>query len=139
MSEKCGCEYPVGCGDRRNWPQECRYAFDLPDIMLNISVIESECNLKCPDECNLVSFPINRVDVEGDIPDWMLDSYKGRILGKFVDISEISDQEFKKRFTELKIYFSRIETTEITQSPSMTPTNLVGNVGGLSGKTKRFI
>ena len=36
--------------------------------------------------------------------------------------------------TQLSVYFGRLETTEIFQSPSMTPTNWVGNVGGLLGK-----
>ena len=128
MSEICGCEYPAGCGDWSGWTDECQNAY-----WENRSAIESNCNLQCPFECNQVSFPFNRVDVEWDISRGFLDYYKPIISAKF-NITGQTDEEIKKSMTQLSVYFGRLETTEIFQSPSMTSTNLVGNVGGLLGK-----
>ena len=51
----------------------------------------------------------------------------------------MSEDQLRKIITQLSIYFGKLETAEITQSPSMTSTNFVGNVGGLLGKIKSFI
>ena len=126
MSEICGCAYPSECGDSSGWTKECRDTY-------NSSAIQSNCNLQCPAECNLVSFPLNRIDAYWDISQSGLDYYKSIISGKF-NTTGMSDDQIKKGMTWLYIYFSKFETTEITQSPSMTPTNLVANVGGLLGK-----
>ena len=128
MEESCGCEYPEECGSYDDWTEECQDA-----LFYNWSPIESICNLQCLAECNQVSFTINRIDVEWDISQSLLDDYKDDISANF-NITRQTDDEIKKRMTRLSIYFSRFETTEISQSPSMTPTNLVGNVGGLLGK-----
>ncbi len=45
----------------------------------------------------------------------------------------MNDDQFKKRITLLYIFFGKLETTEISQSPNMSPADLVGNVGGLLG------
>ncbi len=55
-------------------------------------------------------------------------------VGVKLNTSKFSDEEIKKRITMLSIYFDKFETTEITQSPSITPTSLIANVGGLLGK-----
>jgi len=68
--------------------------------------IRSQCSLSCPVECNQVKFGINRVDIG-----------------------------YKYQSSEIYFYFSKLETTKITQSPSMTLTNLIANVGGLLGKS----
>ena len=133
MSELCRCKYPEECGSYVDWSVECQGAYDY-----NRSAIQSNWNLQCPSECNQVSFALNRIDVESDIDNDNLDDYyKRRISGKF-NITGMSDDQLIKRMTLLYIYFSKLLTTEISQSPSMTPTNMVGNVEGLLGK-KSFI
>ena len=102
MSDLCGCAYPAGCGGHWEWTKECQDAF-----LYNSSAIRSNCNLQCPSECTQVSFPINRVDVEGDIPDWMLD--KPKILAKF-NITGQNVAEIKKRIIYPYIYFGKLET-----------------------------
>jgi hypothetical protein len=92
---------------------------------------ESQCNLDCPDECTEVIFSVNRVDVETTTSS--LNLLKTQISTKF-NITGLSDEQLLKRLTELSIYFNAFETTKITQSASMSATNLVGNVGGLLGK-----
>jgi len=127
MTEICGCYDLVEC--------DCRQ-----EAFSNSSAVKSKCNKECPDECNLVSFPFNRIDVELDVGlDQDTFNYYKSIMSVKFDLSEQSDEDIKKRLTRLWFYFSRLETTEITQSPSMTPTNLFGNVGGLLGKIKPFI
>ena len=74
-----------------------------------------------------------REDVELDIDQDVLDKYKPKISATF-NITRISDDQLIKRMTLLWLYFSKFKTTDISQSPSMTSTNLVGNVGGLLGK-----
>jgi len=129
MSEKCGCAFPAECG---HWYYQTEECMDVYYSDNNRNAILSNCNKECPDECNLVSFPINRVDAEGNTR-YYLNKYKRQISAKF-NITGISDVETGKRITFMEVYFSRLETTKITQSPSMTPSNLVANVGGLLGK-----
>jgi hypothetical protein len=100
----------------------------------NPSEIESKCNQECPVECNQVSFQSKRVDVELDIEDISIENYKKMISNKF-DVSKYTDDEIKKRITRLSIFFDKFERTEITQSPSITTTSLIANVGGLLGKS----
>jgi len=133
MSEICGCAYPAGCGVYSDRTKECMDAYRY-----NRSAIESNCNLQCPSECNQFSFAINR-HVVGDISQGLLDYYYKPIISVKFNTTGQTDEEIKKRISQLAIYFGRLETTEITQSPSMTSTNLVGNVGGLLGKIKPFI
>ena len=99
----------------------------------NRSAIQSNCNLQCPDECNQISFAFDRANVDWDISQSDLNNYKPNIAAKF-KITGMSDERIAKRMTRLAIYFGKFQTTEISQSPSMTSTNLVGNVGGLLGK-----
>jgi len=71
--------------------------------------------MKCQIECNKVNFAVNRLDV-------------GRDEGRNSDV-----------YTSIYFYFTKLETTEITQSPSMTTTSLISNVGGLLGRSPYFI
>jgi len=129
MSEMCGCAYPAECGLYEVWTIEC-----VDSFWFNSYAIKSHCNIQCPEECDQVSFPFNRIDVEFYIGQSELDySYKPSISDKF-DISGMSDEQLKKRLTRLRLYFAKLETTEISQSPIMTSANLVGNVGGLLGE-----
>jgi len=131
MTEICGCDFPAECGICLNAPHN-RNAFFL------------QCNQECPVECNQVSFPLNRVDVGWDLikgteyfESKMYNSltfYKARVSEKF-NISDKSDDEIKKCLTRIYIYFNKFERTEITQSPSITTTSLIANVGGLLGKS----
>jgi len=98
------------------------------------SEIESKCNQECPNECKQVSFQSKRADIEYDGYNLALKSFISR---KF-NISEESDDEIIKRMTQLYIYFDKLETTEITQSPSISLTCLIANVGGLLGEIKQF-
>jgi len=128
MSEMCGCAYPAECGLYDDWNKEC------VDAWSNSSAFKSHCNLQCPEECDQVRFPFNRIDVDFDISQRELDDpFKSIISAKF-NISGMSDEQLKKRLTMLRLYFAKLETTEISQSPIMTSANLVGNVGGLLGK-----
>jgi len=65
-----------------------------------------DCRIQCPVECNLVTYSFNRIDIKG----------------------------VEERSARLFIYFYRLETTQITQSESITLTSLIANVGGLLGK-----
>jgi len=111
-----------------NYSVECQSAYN------HSSEIESKCEQECPDECKQVSFQSKRVDIGLDIDNYTLNNYKSLITRKF-NISEDRDEEIKKRITFLYIYFDKLETTEITQSPSISLTSLIANVGGLLGKT----
>ncbi len=100
----------------------------------SIKSIKSECNEKCPTECNQVTFTSKRVDVQPRIsPNMVADILKPKISDKF-DTTEMSDEEIISRLSYLNIYFDKLETTKITQSPSMTVSRLIANVGGHLGK-----
>jgi len=130
MKEACGCGYDVEC------PELSDQMSELSEKCLN--VVLSKCNQECPVECNQVSFQSKRVDIELEmILDYVEGStnYYKSIVEKKFSISEYSDDEFKKRITMLFINFDKLETTEITQSPSISLTSLIANVGGLLGKS----
>jgi len=63
--------------------------------------------------------------------------YKQMISRNF-NITGQSDEDTKKKMTDLLIYFKRLEITEIEQSESISLTSLISNVGGLLGKTFLF-
>ncbi len=126
QAEACSCEYPGGCNAGQLKSEKCRNA-----KIYNISTIKSHCRYQSPVECNQVKFALNRVDI--DLKRGSIDSYKDKISHKF-NISGMSDDTIRGRLAFLSIYFEQLETTEITQSPSMTTTNLFGNVGGLLSK-----
>jgi len=136
MTEACGCGFPAECGIWLYWNQQCK------DAYLSRNDFFLRCNQKCPVECNQVSFPLKRVDVSWNFLKNSVDSdskfslayYKAKVSKKF-NISNKSDDEIKKCLTRIYIYFNELETTEITQSPNMSPTDLVANVGGLLGKS----
>jgi len=99
--------------------------------------IRKKCNQECPVECKQVSFQSKRVDIEWDMDNKSVDYFKLLVSRKFkkLNVSKYSDDEFKKRMTRLNIQFDKFETTEITQSPSISLTSMIANVGGLLGKS----
>ncbi len=132
MTRICGCRYPDECGSYLMWPTECENAAK------NSIEIISQCNLECPTRCNQIRFSFGRVDVPKFFKDNVdFSNYKLQIRNK-LNITGLSNDHIRESIAEMKIYFSELETTEITQSPSMTPTNLFGNVGGLLSKTHCF-
>ncbi len=129
MTKICGCEYPAECEHHwSNLSHECQYAHK------NSVEIESKCYQVCPVECNEVSFQLDTFDIGWNMDEQELVYYKLRVSKKF-NISEYSDDELKKRMSRLFIHFDKLETTEITQSPSISLTSLISNVGGLLGKS----
>jgi len=130
LSEACGCAYPTECGSyfENDWTKECKEAFDK-----KAASIRSQCSLNCPLKCNQVYFEINRLDIEYEF-EGNVDDAKGIVSKKF-NILRLTNDQFKKRLTKIYFYYSKLETTKITQSPSMTLTKLIANVGGLLGKS----
>jgi len=156
IKEACSCGYDTECPWLDKLSENCKDAFKIR------SGIESKCNQECPVECNQVSFQSKRSDVELEIdnsyykpsikdlrllieqkfniPEYTeYSEYRDKneydeFVGVKFNTSKFSDEEIKKRITMLSIYFDKFETTEITQSPSITPTSLIANVGGLLGK-----
>jgi len=138
MTKACGCGFPAECATSRYRNQKCMDAYsNRNDFLL-------KCNQECPVECNQVSFPLNRVDVGLNFfkntmdfdskANRSLTYYKAKVSKKF-NISDKSDDEIKQCLTWIYIYFNKLETIEIIQSPSITTTSLIANVGGLLGKT----
>jgi len=111
-----------------NYSEECQNAYN------HSSEIESKCKQECPVECKQVNFQWKRNDIEWNIHNYTLNYFKSLISEKF-NISEDDDDKIKKKMTQVFIFFDKFETTEITQSPSITTTSLIANVGGLLGKT----
>jgi len=99
--------------------------------------IRSQCSLTCPAECVQINFELDRMDVEWDSTytfEESFDDYKSQASKKF-NISGMTDDQFNKRLSLNSIFFSKLETTKITQSPSMTLTSFIANVGGLLGQS----
>jgi len=126
MTELCGCRYPQECGVYDIWPERCQDA-----LVKNYSSIQLQCRIKCPAECRLVNYPSQRLDV--DIPFETFSTYKKQVLEKF-NVTEISDDDIKAQLIHLYFYFDQLETTEITQSPSMSIIDLIASFGGHLGK-----
>jgi len=129
MTEICGCAYPAECELHSDWTEKCKEGNEKKDS------IRSQCSLTCPVECNQVNFEVDRMDIEWTSLIWFdVKPYKTKVSKSF-NISGMTDDQFKKRLTLISIFFRKLETTKITQSPSMTLTSLVANVGGLLGKS----
>jgi len=130
MTEACGCAYPTECGIFYDnvWTEDCKKAF-----FGKSGSIRSQCSLSCPAECNQVTYATNRVCVKWELEAEHFGNYKTEVSKKH-NINGITDDELRKRFSKIHIYFSRLKTTKITQSPSMTLTSLIANMGGFIGK-----
>jgi len=126
MTEICGCPFPKECGLFSERTNECIKA-DSKAVS-----IRSQCSLTCPAECIQVNFAINTVYVKWELEEEYFDYYKSKASKKF-NIKGMTDDGLRKGFSKIHIYFTRLETTMITQSPSMTLTNLIANMGGLLG------
>jgi len=76
MSTTCGCAYPTECGSYfdNDWNKECKEAFDK-----KAGSIRSQCSLSCPVECNQVKFGINRLDIESEFEEKLIDFAKGKV------------------------------------------------------------
>jgi len=130
ITSKYGCKFPEECSPNNYtlWIEESKS-----------KELKLQCNEICPAECNQIKFEINRVDVEfdeirfneaGPVQPIVWKEIISKIIPK-----EMSDDQFRKKLTNMFIYFKNMETTRITQSPSMTMTILIGNIGGILGKT----
>jgi len=130
MSDACGCEYPLGCLNRNEWNVVCS------NNNANYNTVLFKCKLRCPVECNQITYSYNRINNELNIEQELValhaENYKYMIEKKFKS-PNMSLDKFKKRLARLYIYFDRLETTEITQSGSMSLTSLIANVGGHLG------
>jgi len=71
--------------------------------------------------------------VELEVEQDLLQAYKSEVEKNF-NLTDMSLDQFKKRLTSMHVYFERLETTEITQSESISLTSLIANVGGLLGE-----
>ncbi len=127
MGLRCGCKYPKECLNKTD-------SIGYKCVNSNDSKTDSillKCKLKCPTECNLISFPSTRTDIvlkdSGDLSD-----YKDKLYEKLNKTSNSSDGDEHKMIV-LYFYFRKLETNEITQSPSMSVASLVADVGGLLG------
>jgi len=138
--EACGCGYEKKCPskDVSKLSKICQNERSNPDLIL------AKCNKECLVECNQVSFQSKRVDIERNGKSF-INIWKQKVSERF-DIfensfDEFNEDEFKKKITQLWIKFDKFETTEITQSPRISLTSLIANVGGLLGKSlhSRFI
>ena len=58
--------------------------------------------------------------------------FKETISSRF-NITEMTNEEVRSRYTILCIFYDKLETTEITQSPKMTIFDLISSIGGILG------
>ncbi len=124
LSKVCGCEYPLNCTESK-----CGEA-----VKYHTSEIKNNCRFNCLPECVSVEYQVfNRIDIKWDFDPINMPIYKENISKSF-NITSMSDDEIIKKMTKLYVYLGKLETTQITQSPSMTTSMLVANVGGLLGK-----
>jgi len=131
VSEFCGCNYPIVCGSGTNYQSLDKSCSEF----ITDSKNRLNCAKECRAECNKVSFPFMRQDTEVNIKPVEFKTIKSNIAQKF-NITGMSDDDIRKRINKFWIYFGKMEITEITQSPSMSISDLIGNVGGLLGKLK---
>ncbi len=135
ITESCGCDYPVECVNTTETTQVnfyerselCKRSYDISDL------IWSNCRIKCPVECSQVIFSFNRMDFEIHVKPYYLDIFKSVAEKKF-NITDTGSEQFVERLTSICVYFDRFETTQITQSESISLTSLIANVGGLLGE-----
>jgi len=121
MTKICGCLFPEECGAVSDWPEHCS-----KDYFKNYFTLHHlSCSMECPIECNLVEYHFSRVDV---------DIESSPYLDYFLNITGISLDDHKKRSTRMLIYFNKLQTEEITQSPSMSTSSLIAEIGGHLGK-----
>ena len=123
MTSICKCEFPEGCQD---WSEDCSNA----NSFNKRSLINADCLNKCPLECNQVAFPVTRLNYNLE-PNWVNDN-RDKISTRF-NITDHTDEEIRSQMACVTIYYDRLDTTIITQTPKTTKLDLICNIGGILG------
>ena len=127
MTQICKCEYPGGCLPTSKWSTDCW------NTRYNRTLINADCLNKCPLECNQIAFPVTRLNYKLDII-WV-DRLKYFISNKF-DIRNHTNEQIRSKIAYVFIYYDKLDTTEITQTPKMTMLDLISQIGGILGNLK---
>ena len=137
MTQICGCEWPEGCPPSKT-SIDCNNAF-----FLNLTLIKTDCLNKCPIECNQVAFLVKIVNYKEellydltDLTHFVADKQN---ISKKYNISGQTDEDIRSRMSRVYIYYDKLETTQITQTPKMTEFDLISNIGGILGTHCIFI
>ncbi len=134
VSVACGCDWEEAkcrksCKD--SWRDTSKIEI-IDEIFSNPITIKSQCRLKCPVECNQVTFSFNRIDIAlsgeniGDNEDFLYYTDSKLNAEKKFNLTDLSQEDFDKRATVLLIYFERLETTEINERDAFSSIFSVG-------------
>ena len=126
MSSICCCEWPLSCPSSER-SKDCNNTF-----IKNYTSIKTDCMNKCPAECNQVSFRTTRVTYKWEDSSNTIPLLKATISKKF-NISGQTNEDIMSRIAKLSVFYDRLETTEIIQSPSMSTLDLIAAIGGILG------
>lgn len=97
------------------------------------SNVELECKMKCPIECNTVSYKIEKSQASfptktyGDL---LKDDHKFK--SKFSN-NNLTYDLLRRSVLSFRIYFEKLSLDVTTETPSMTIVNLFSNIGGTLG------
>jgi len=102
----------------------------ISQCVKNAKDTEKNCKELCQLECYQTDYDLSQSSFDIEINLDTLVKFRNKLNDR---IAELDDTELKKRILLVNIFFERLEYTKITQSPSMTLTDLIASVGGLMG------
>ncbi len=107
MSEICQCQFPRNCS---TLSAECSSAWRLSK-----SRIENQCLKEaCPEECEKVKFELETKEYSRyQFDAGYFASYRNVALKRFANISELTDEEFKRNLVYVSFSYKRLDTLVI--------------------------
>ena len=106
------------------------------DFSVHSALIFEEYSAECPYECDTVTFDsqVSVLDYPNEVyhSTYVNSTYFNSIESQFgIDMSSLD--EYKKHFYLINVFYSSTQYTLITESPQMTLTGLLSNLGGSLG------
>jgi hypothetical protein len=93
------------------------------------------CYPWCPVECDLVFFSTTISTSSYPPNKYYLDELRkdDKIVSKFFNISSITNHRLRQNVLKISIYYESLSYLDVSQSPTMTPVDLMANLGGVLG------
>ena len=127
MEKSCNCSLPyqLGFGGNDTCNIDCiEYIIETFDYIGN-------CSLKCPLECDSVTFDLVREEEK------IFDPYNFGViisnLNKSNKFSNYTLESIKEKLIYLEINFEKMSFTQLTEIPKKTFTDLISDLGGIIG------
>ncbi len=121
---------------RQNCYQKCYEKYKTISKPSKNFDYHSVCSEHCPLECEVSSFKIfeySQALTKKTVDDLCKRTDQVKAVGEKFNLTNFTLDDFQERFTQVYVFFPKLEYTEISQIPKTTVFDLISSVGGSLG------